>query len=51
MSTGPEILKPLAWLAAPGADYTRAIIQDVDVAAYTCRQLDEITDAALSTPA
>lgn len=43
----------LAWLAAPGADYTRAIIQDVDVAAYTCRQLDEITDAAraLGVPA
>ena len=35
-----------AWLAAPGADHVRAITQDVDVAAYSPTQLDEIAAAA-----
>ncbi|MFC5996289.1 alanine racemase [Pseudonocardia hispaniensis] len=35
-----------AWLAAPGADFRRAIAEHVDVAAYSVEQLAEISAAA-----
>ncbi len=35
-----------AWLAAPGADFPRAISAGIDVAAYSVSQLDEISHAA-----
>ena len=38
----------LAWLAGPGAPYGEAVARDVELAAYGCRQLDEIADAARS---
>lgn len=39
----------LAWLAAPGAPYAEALRQDIDLAAYSCAQLDEIAAAARAT--
>lgn len=36
----------LCWLAVPGEDYAPAIAADVDVAAYSRAQLDEILQAA-----
>ncbi|MCW2849111.1 MAG: alanine racemase [Marmoricola sp.] len=42
--TGPL----LCWLAAPGADFTPLIDADVDVAAYSVAQLDEILRDARS---
>lgn len=36
----------LAWLAAPGAPYAEAIRLDIELAAYSCAQLDEIAAAA-----
>lgn len=36
----------LAWLAGPNPDNTRAIFHDVELAAYSCAQLDEIALAA-----
>lgn len=36
----------LAWLAAPGADYGRALARRVDLAASSAAQLDEIASAA-----
>lgn len=35
----------LAWLAGPSAPYADAVARDVELAAYGCRQLDEIADA------
>lgn len=37
-----------SWLAAPGADYGRAVAEDIDVAAYGIPQLEEIAAAAES---
>ncbi len=39
----------LAWLAVPGENYAPALERDVDVAAYTVDQLDEIAEAADQT--
>ncbi len=39
----------LAWLAAPGEDYDTAVGSDIDVAAYSMWQLDEISAAARRT--
>lgn len=39
----------LAWLAAPGAPYAEALRQEIELAAYSCAQLDEIADAARVT--
>jgi alanine racemase len=39
----------LAWLAAPGENYSAALDADIDVAAYADWQLDEIAAAARST--
>ena len=39
----------LAWLAGPGAGYARAITHDIELAAYSCTQLDEIAAAAART--
>lgn len=39
----------LAWLAAPGAPYAEALRQDIELAAYSCAQLDEIAEAARTT--
>ena len=36
----------LTWLAVPGEDYTRPIEADVDVTAYSVRQVEEIAAAA-----
>lgn len=38
-----------SWLAAPGADYARAITEGIDVAAYGPEQLEEIAGAALES--
>ncbi|GEL19749.1 alanine racemase [Pseudonocardia asaccharolytica] len=40
-----------AWLAAPGADFRRAIAENVDVAAYSVDQLAEISAAAAASGA
>lgn len=37
-----------SWLAAPGADYGRAITEGIDVAAYGIEQLQEIAGAAVA---
>ena len=39
----------LAWLAAPGEDYDAALTDDIDVAAYSPWQLDEIAAAGRRT--
>jgi alanine racemase len=38
----------LTWLAVPGEDYTRAVERDVDVTAYSVRQVRDIASAARS---
>jgi len=38
----------LAWLAVPGEDYGPAISAEVDVTAYTVREVEEISRAALA---
>ena len=55
VSTGDEAMvlrrdgdtgRLLCWLAAPGADYRDLIEADVDVTAYSVRQVKEIVDSA-----
>lgn len=36
----------LCWLGVPGEDYAAAVAADIDVSAYTLRELDEIAEAA-----
>lgn len=38
-----------AWLAAPGALYADALLLDIELAAYSCAQLEEIAQAAEAT--
>lgn len=58
VATGAEALqlraagdhgRVLCWLAAPGADFTPLIAAEVDVAAYSVSQLEEIVRAARTT--
>ncbi len=39
----------LAWLSAPGEDYTAALSADIDLSAYAAWQLEEIAAAARTT--
>ncbi len=48
LRAGGDTGRLLCWLAAPGADYARLIAADVDVAAYSVAQLEEIRAAAFA---
>ncbi|MEO7350990.1 MAG: alanine racemase [Marmoricola sp.] len=58
VATGAEALalreagdagRVLCWLAAPGADFAPLLLADVDVAAYSVAQVEEIVGAARAT--